>query len=181
MCARHSVPRAQGRQRKTAPPCHFLYPRSLKSLDLCCLSSSLSIASDERPSTNADDRAAGLCLCYDNLYGIAGSAINRSHLADIPYVVDHVYRVGFLEEYQECMARGYFENVAFRLPSQAIIVSITPYEARTASLCEGYAEFYPWNRAHHSFIEIFNGLYETSVPEYCAGALVFFDCYTLKF
>ena len=37
--------------RKTARPCHFLYPRSLKSFDLFCLSSSLSIARDERPST----------------------------------------------------------------------------------------------------------------------------------
>src|SRR6516162_10132977 len=79
------------------------------------------------------------------------------------------------------MARGYFENVAFRLPSQAIIISVAPYEARAAGLCEGYAEFYPWNRTHHSFIEIFNGLYETSVPEYGAGALVFFDRYAFKF
>lgn len=37
--------------RKTARPCHFLYPRSLNSFDLFCLSSSLSIARDERPST----------------------------------------------------------------------------------------------------------------------------------
>jgi len=37
--------------RKTARPCHFLYPRSLNSFDLFCLSSPLSIASDERPST----------------------------------------------------------------------------------------------------------------------------------
>ena len=36
---------------KTARPCHFLYPRSLNSFDLFCLSSSLSIARDERPST----------------------------------------------------------------------------------------------------------------------------------
>src|SRR6516164_8990012 len=36
---------------QNARPCHFLYPRSLNSLDLFCLSSSLSIASDERPST----------------------------------------------------------------------------------------------------------------------------------
>jgi len=79
------------------------------------------------------------------------------------------------------MAGGYFENVAFRLPSQAIIISVAPYEARAAGLCESYAEFYPWNRAHHSFIEIFNGLYETSVPEYGAGALVFFDRYAFKF
>ena len=43
------------------------------------------------------------------------------------------------------MARGYFENVAFRLPSQAIIISVAPYEARAAGLCESYAEFYPWN------------------------------------
>src|SRR5262249_22953122 len=104
-----------------------------------------------------------------------------SHLADVPYVVDHVYRVGFPEEYQERMARGYFENVAFRLPSQAIIISVAPYEARAAGLCESYAKFYPWNRTHHSFIEIFNGLYETSVSEYGAGALVFFDRYTFKF
>jgi bifunctional non-homologous end joining protein LigD len=41
----------KGAARKTAPPSHFLYPRSLNSLDLFCLSSSLSIASDERPST----------------------------------------------------------------------------------------------------------------------------------
>jgi hypothetical protein len=79
------------------------------------------------------------------------------------------------------MARGYFENVAFCLPSQAIIISVAPYEARAAGLCESYAEFYPWNRAHHSFIEIFNGFYETSVPEYGAGALVFFDRYAFKF
>src|ERR1700746_2405966 len=43
-------------------------------------------------------------------------------------VVYHVYRVGFPEEYQERMARSYFENVAFRLPSQAIIISVAPYE-----------------------------------------------------
>jgi len=30
-------------------------------------------------------------------------------------------------------------------------------------------------------LEIFNGLYETSVSEYGAGALVFFDRYTFKF
>jgi len=79
------------------------------------------------------------------------------------------------------MAGGYFENVAFRLPSQAIIISVAPYEARAAGLRESYAEFYPWNRTHHSFIEIFNSLYETSVSEYSAGALVFFDCYAFKF
>ncbi len=44
-----------------------------------------------------------------------------------------------------------------------------------------YAEFYPWNRAHHCFTEVFNGLYETSVPEYCTGILVLFDCYAFKF
>jgi hypothetical protein len=27
----------------------------------------------------------------------------------------------------------------------------------------------------------FDGLYETSVPEYCTSALVFFDCYAFKF
>src|SRR5215472_7128857 len=113
MCARHSVPRAQGRQRKTAPPCHFLYPRSLKSLDLCCLSSSLSIASDERPSTIPMTARLASAFATITCTGLPGSAINRSHLADIPYVVYHVYRVGFLEEYQECMASGYFENVAF--------------------------------------------------------------------
>src|SRR5215469_4344341 len=113
-------------------------------------------------------------------YGVAGGAINRSHLTDVPYVVYYVYWVGFLEEYQECVACGYFENVAFRLPSHAIIISVTPYEARTAGLCESNAEFYPWNRTHHGFIEVFNGLYETSVPEYCTGALVFFDCYAFK-
>src|SRR5262249_24009129 len=143
--------------------------------------SSSSFTTASETIDNTDDRAAGLCLCHDNLYGVAGSAINRSHLADIPYVVYHVYRIGFREEYQECMARGYFEDVVFRLPSQAIIVSIAPYEARTASLCEGYAEIYPWNRTHHGFIEIFNGLYETSVPESCTGALVFSDCYAIKF
>src|SRR5262249_9404869 len=110
-----------------------------------------------------------------------GGAINRSHLADVPYVVYHVYRVGFAEEYQERVARGYFENVAFRLPFQAIIISVAPYEARAAGLCESYAEFYPWDRTHHSFIEIFNRLYETIVPEYGAGALVFFDRYAFKF
>jgi hypothetical protein len=68
-CARHSSARyripivqrffrtiemisnSQRQKRKTALRCHFLYPRSLKSLDLFCLSSSLSIARDERPST----------------------------------------------------------------------------------------------------------------------------------
>jgi hypothetical protein len=40
------------------------------------------------------------------------------------------------------MARGYFENVAFRLPCQVIIISVAPYEARAASLCESYAKFY---------------------------------------
>jgi len=79
------------------------------------------------------------------------------------------------------MARGYFENVAFRLLSQAIIVSVAPYEAGAAGLCESYAEFYPWNRTNHSFIEVFNGLYETSVSENRTGALVLFDCYAFKF
>ena len=32
------------------------------------------------------------------------------------------------------MARGYFENIAFRLPSQAIIIPVTPYEPRAAGL-----------------------------------------------
>jgi hypothetical protein len=78
------------------------------------------------------------------------------------------------------MACSYFENVGFRLPFQAIIISVAPYKARAAGLCESYAEFYPWNRAHHSFIEGFNGFYEASVPENCTDALVFFDRYALK-
>jgi hypothetical protein len=40
----------KGAKRKTALPCHFCI-RGLKSFDLLCLSSSLSVASDERPST----------------------------------------------------------------------------------------------------------------------------------
>ena len=94
---------------------------------------------------NADNRAAGLSLCHDDLYGIAGCAVNHSHLADVPYVVYHVYRVCFPEEYQEGMTCSYFQNAIFRLPSQRIIISVTPDEAGAAGLCEGYAEFYSWN------------------------------------
>ena len=111
---------------------------------------------------------------------VARGAIDRSHLADVPYVVYDVYWVCFPEQYQEGMSCGNFENASFRLSSQGIIVSVAPYEARAASFCESYAEFHSRNRTRHSLKEVFNGLYEASVPKYCTGALVFFDCYAFE-
>jgi hypothetical protein len=62
------------------------------------------------------------------------------------------------------MTGSYFEDAAFRLPPQAIIISVAPYETRAAGLGESYAELYSRNRTQHSFIKVFDGLYETSVP-----------------
>jgi hypothetical protein len=79
-------------------------------------------------------------------------------------IVDNVYWVGFCKENQEGMACTYFENAVFRLRPQAIIVSITSYEARAAGLCERYAELSSWNRTCHGLIEVFDRLYEASCP-----------------
>ena len=78
------------------------------------------------------------------------------------------------------MARGYSEN-CFPPAVSAHHHFRRPLRGEGRWPLRKYAEFYPWNRTHHSFIEIFNGLYETSVSEYGAGALVFFDCYAFKF
>jgi len=73
------------------------------------------------------------------------------------------------------MACTYFENAVFRLRPQAIIVSIAPYEARAAGLRERDAELHSRNRTCHGLIEVFDGLYEASVPEYGTCPLIFFD------
>ena len=69
------------------------------------------------------------------------------------------------------MASTYLEDAVFRLRPQAIVVSITSYEARAAGLCERYAKVNSRNRTCHSLIEVFDRLYEASVPEYCAARL----------
>jgi hypothetical protein len=123
---------------------------------------------------DANDRAAVPDLCYDGLHGVAGSTVNRGYFADASDIVDNVYRVGPCKENQERMACTYFEDAVFRLRPQAIVVSITSYEARAAGLCECYAEVNSWNRTCHGLVEVFDRLYEPSVPEYCTGRLIFF-------
>ena len=78
------------------------------------------------------------------------------------------------------MASTYLEDAVFRLRPQAIIVSVTSYEARAAGLCERYAKVNSRNRTCHSLIEVFDRLYEASVPEYCAARLIFLDGDALK-
>ena len=75
----------RGVESQNARPCHFLYPRSLKSFDLFCLSSLLSIARDERPSTIPMTERLVSAFATITCTGVAGGAINRSHLADVPY------------------------------------------------------------------------------------------------
>ncbi len=79
------------------------------------------------------------------------------------------------------MPRGYFENGSFSLRYQVLIISFAPYKAGAASLRESYSEFQSWNRARHSLVKVFYGLYEASVSQYCAGGVILFNRYAFKF
>src|SRR4029077_14820090 len=114
---------------------------------------------------DSDHPSSLLALGHHHLDGVRGSAENRTDFGNVFYATEHIDGKAFTHHDDENVAGGEGGGIFLRQRLEFIVVAVNAREAGSGSFIEGYAEFHLRHRVYDSFVDVFNGFDEMSLPE----------------